>query len=362
MKRKIINSAQLAIIICLCAMIGYLYADATTWNINNKPDASWFTGNVGDPAWNWMKAIDDLVELGANPGTGRIFYVDSEVTVEGDGTNWLNARDTLDEAVGLCTADRGDVILVAQGHSETMGAAADEVDLDVAGITVIGLGNGTLRPTFNYTGDVTGAFAIGAANIKIHNLRFLAGAADVNDAIEVESAGDNATISSCVFTITTNGTHEFLDSITVGDTANDLTVVGCLFTQGGGAANHGIYLDADVLNCTIKNNIMHGDYAVACIKGDEANDYGIIMDNVLVNGDMIGDGSLNTQPVIELADSDCTLVIGNKMAANVATNHLAMTVADDGVFLENFSTDDDGDDYEGTSRSGTAAVTASADG
>jgi hypothetical protein len=54
--------------------------------------------------------------------TGDVFYVDSNVANEGDGTSWTRAKDTLDEAVALCAIDNGDVILVAQGHAETMRA------------------------------------------------------------------------------------------------------------------------------------------------------------------------------------------------------------------------------------------------
>ena len=48
---------------------------------------------------------------------------------------------TLDAAVALCAANNGDTIFVAPGHAENL-AAANAVDLDIAGITVEGIGNG----------------------------------------------------------------------------------------------------------------------------------------------------------------------------------------------------------------------------
>lgn len=85
---------------------------------------------------NWAKWVEGMVG-GGQLGTGNIFYVDSNVTYEGDGTSWATAKDTLNEAIDLCTADNGDVIFVAQGHSEAMGAAADEVDVDIDGVTIM---------------------------------------------------------------------------------------------------------------------------------------------------------------------------------------------------------------------------------
>ena len=87
------------------------------------------------------------------PHPGKVFWVNnSSVLAEGgiagsDGNDGTYQRPfgTIDYAVGRCTANRGDVIYVMPGHSETIGAAA-AVDFDVAGITVIGLGRGALQP------------------------------------------------------------------------------------------------------------------------------------------------------------------------------------------------------------------------
>ena len=332
------------------------YAISAT--IHDNPTAYWWTGNVDDTALNWARNVDNMVMGGK--GTGKMFYVDSGVANEGNGTSWTSARDTLDEAVGLCTASRGDFIFVAQGHNEAL-TAADGVDCDIAGITIIGVGNGTLMPTFDYD-LAAGEFVIGAANVTIQNLRFRAGTSTITKAIDVEAAGDDFKIIGCEFGWAEAATDEFSSAIIVADTANYGLIEGCTMRAGGQAAVQAIHLDADILGITIKNNTIWGDYSVACIKGDEASDDIIIIDNIMVNGTMGGDGELNDQPTIELADSTAGFIAGNRMAADVATNHLAMTVADDVVFIENFTSDDDGDEFEGSQRSGTASVTASADG
>ena len=84
---------------------------------------------------------DDITSSSVTGGQGDIYYVNSNVTTAGDGQSWNDAKATLDEAVALCTEDVGDIIYVAAGHTEDW-SAADSADLDVAGISVIGLGNG----------------------------------------------------------------------------------------------------------------------------------------------------------------------------------------------------------------------------
>ncbi len=172
-----------------------------------------------------------LTEAGIALGTGKVFYVDSGVSTEGNGTSWSRAKDTLDEAVNLCTASRGDVIFVAQGHSETMGAAADEVDIDKHGITILGFGTGTLRPTFDYTDDTSKAFVIDADNVTIINCVFNANILDVNDGIYIKAGSTDCAIIDCSFTVTLPGTDEFHESIqSVGAASDRLTIKGCIFS------------------------------------------------------------------------------------------------------------------------------------
>jgi hypothetical protein len=90
---------------------------------------------------------------------GQAFYVDSAAGSNSyDGTTWTNAVATLDYAVGLCTAGRGDIIFLAPGHAET-GTAAAMAALDVAGITVQGVGAGSLKPTLTLGTATTPACA-----------------------------------------------------------------------------------------------------------------------------------------------------------------------------------------------------------
>lgn len=106
---------------------------------------------------------------------GNVYFVDSGHANKGNTTSngTVDAPfSTLDYAVGRCTANNSDVIIVAQGHAETLTAAA-AINLDVAGVTVIGLGSGTTRPKFTFSTATTADIDIDAANIMLINLQFV---------------------------------------------------------------------------------------------------------------------------------------------------------------------------------------------
>jgi len=108
-------------------------------------------------------------------GTGTTYYVDSTASNDSDsndGRSWAKPLSTIDGAINKCTANQGDVVLVAEGHSETWITTGAKFTADVAGITIIGLGEGSNRPTlsFGHTGTTT---TISAANVTIENILFV---------------------------------------------------------------------------------------------------------------------------------------------------------------------------------------------
>lgn len=132
---------------------------------------------------------------------------------------------SIDYAIGQCTSGAGDVILVAPGHAETITGAAG-IALDVAGVTIVGLGSGLSLPTITYTTAAAGTFTISAANCTVKNLIFNANFADIVTAIQV-SAKD-AKIENCLFKEQAIDMN-FLTCIATGAVANGadgLTVIG----------------------------------------------------------------------------------------------------------------------------------------
>ena len=128
----------------------------------------------------YMALLDKLgpvPSIGAPYGTGsttlpNIFFVDSvSGAATNDGRRPNQAVVTIDAAVGLCTANNGDIIVVLPGHVEVVDSAND-LDLDVAGITVIGIGTGNARPQISLRTAVGAQARINAASVWLENVVF----------------------------------------------------------------------------------------------------------------------------------------------------------------------------------------------
>ena len=110
--------------------------------------------------------------VGTLPLGNTYFYVDSVNGSNGNPGTFDQPVATLDYSIGLCTANTGCVIIIKAGHAETI-TANTELLFDVAGITIVGLGNGANRPTFTLTTGNTNRIPVSAANIKISNCIFV---------------------------------------------------------------------------------------------------------------------------------------------------------------------------------------------
>ncbi len=142
---------------------------------------------------------DRLYQLGGVPvgsqfTTGNVFFVDSATgSNSNDGKSVSAPVATLDYAIGLCTANKGDIIYLMPGHAETTTAIA----LDVAGLTIIGLGVGASRPTLTATTAATDLINISVASTWMENI-ILVGAASGCTAL-VDIAGADNTFVNMIF-------------------------------------------------------------------------------------------------------------------------------------------------------------------
>lgn len=127
---------------------------------------------------------------------GSIFWVNSGNGSDGNKGTFDRPFSTIDYAVGKCAANNGDIIMVKPGHTDTV-SAADGIAFDVAGVTVIGLGTGTARPTITLDTAATADINISAANVTLHNLVFTANFADVARFLQVTAK--HAHVDLCEF-------------------------------------------------------------------------------------------------------------------------------------------------------------------
>ncbi len=287
------------------------------------------TDHLGTDTDSIIASAIDILGIQGLGGTAAIFYVDSAETSGNEtGLTWADATDTLDEAISLAAlvTAKGSIILVAAGHSEAL-SGANGVDVDKANIVIWGLGVGEGRPLLDYT-NLAGEFVIGADNVKIVNLQFLASVTDVAHAIDVEAGFENFEIINCRFYVAITGTDEFTDSITTAAGCDNGKIINNDFEMGaGGAASAINTIGSDYL--LIKGNRINGDYSVANIEdATTASIWITIQDNILLNGTVGGTAGLNTLPVITLKSDTSAIIVGNSCFTNVVTPDLAIVAAD----------------------------------
>ena len=324
MIKKIFTIAAVILLLATCV------SGTTTRVVSDKLGV--FTGPAsGTEQDDNVKASLDIIHtiLGSpylDKGTGSVIFVDSGASSGSEtGTSWENAELTLDAGINECTEDLGDYILVAPGHAENW-TAADAVDVDKAGITVIGLGSGEQRPVFNFTAT-GGEIRIDDADFYIENCVFKAHVDSVTHAFDITDNAHGLVIKDCDFIVDTEGTDEFDDAIDIVAGADYCTIKNCNFHMGGADAVSAITFDSSDF-MVIQDCYITGDYSTACIVGETAASLGaLIKDNVLYNGDT-GTFGLNAQPCIELYATDNGTVINNACFCDVAIPELAIVAAD----------------------------------
>jgi len=143
---------------------------------------------------------------------GNIFFVDSVTGSNSDsGTEPVSAKATLAAAIALCTANKGDVIFVLPGHTEAV--TVTSLDLNVAGVTIIGLGSGAMKPTFTFAATDS-RVNVTAGDCTIQNIRIQAAVGDVVTAFLHATASKNTRYLDIQFHATS--TFNFINCYTLG--------------------------------------------------------------------------------------------------------------------------------------------------
>jgi len=162
--------------------------------------------------------------LGSEFTTGDTFYVNSAAPANGDGLTPNTALNTLDAAIGLCEANKGDRIYVLPGHAENV-STASFITADIAGVRIIGLGRGSSRPTLTWTAAAA-TIVVSAASVSFENFRFVNNFVDVVTMFSVSGAGDDLLFIGCQFTDTSTILNA-IDFVTLATGADGLSFVGC---------------------------------------------------------------------------------------------------------------------------------------
>jgi hypothetical protein len=264
-------------------------------------------------------------------GVGETYYVCS--TSAACRTIWAERIasqklfTTIEAAIAKCVANRRDVIVIAPGHNEGITTAA-EIDFDIAGLTVVGIGQGSLKPTIDFDNQAA-SVAVGAANITIDNIRFRVSANAVTVGLDIETGVTGTVVRNCDFGYAETATDEFAIALRLaGAGCNDTIIDNCYFAAGAQAAVHGIKIVGASDNVAIKNCRFTGAHSTAMIGGITT-----LSTNLLIDKNVFQQGA--TEPAIEMLTGTTGIISNNYIASNLATK--AASIVCDGAWLfENY--------------------------
>jgi len=195
--------------------------------------------------------------------TGNVYFVSSVVgSSAGDGSKDF-PYNTLLRALAFST--KNDCIILMPGHAETLNATNTFLlSTNYDGITIWGVGHYDAQPLFTYGTTDSSAYAkIQAANVRIHNVHFLAGSTKQRTcAIKVEAKGcwlDNIYIEDV-----DASTMDFATAILCDATNNvcdGFTLTNSVLYCESSLSQVGVNMGAANRDWTIKHNRFIGHWA-----------------------------------------------------------------------------------------------------
>lgn len=212
--------------------------------------------------------LDGLIDNTAIDTTGRFFLVAKAALTNSPeisalfGTNYPDGVATVYPTIALanaaCVANRGDVILVAPGHTESV-SSSTALSMSIAGVTVLGCGIGAMRPVITLDTANTATINVTAAGVTFKNIVFVANFLAIASAFTLTTAKDFQLLN-CEFR-DTSAILDFLFIVTTDTTSNDadgLTIDTCMVNSLTAAGVNGLvsFLGTND-RCRISNNSYH---------------------------------------------------------------------------------------------------------
>ncbi len=231
----------------------------------------------------WAQGSLVLADQGFS--TGSRFWVHSGTGTDsaGHGHNPDAPFATVDYAIGKCTASKGDIIYVMPGHAETLDGATDLV-VDVAGVHIIGLGTGSLRPTFTF-GSTDAIISVTAADVTIQNIVLVGNIDNIVTGISLGANADGCSLQN--IEMRDGATNkEFLVGIAIAANCHDVTIKGLRFCGLAGGATSCIAAAGATNRFRLLDSYINGTFSAQVVNLTAAASTDIeIARNVIINND-----------------------------------------------------------------------------
>lgn len=256
---------------------------------------------------------------------------------DNNGT-YLRPLLTLQKAVDLSLANRGDIIMIMPGHAETV-SSATALQLNKAGILIVGMGEGSKQPQFTLDTANTATIPVSAANIGIINVKFVANFLAIAALFTVTAV--NFSISQCDIR-DTSAILNFAKVVNTGSTDN--AADGLVMENNNIVSLHAtnaFSLFAAVGNmdrvCVKGNNVrIASTSGVAVVCPITA---GKLLTNLRLDGNVINStGATGTATGLLITTNGSTNsgMINNNQLFNLATTPLLVTASSGLHFMNNY--------------------------
>ena len=190
---------------------------------------------------------------------GNVWWVDSATGDDSGGANGSRTQPfaTLDYTIGRTTANNGDIIMLAPNHAETI-TGAGGITADVAGISIIGLGNYNQRPRFLMDGGTSVTFAVSAADVSIQNVVMASGHLLVATGFNVTGVGFHANLVEFADNTTAENWGSPFKATGAANTADGLKITNCRWNPLIASVNELEFLEItdDIKDLVMVNNVI----------------------------------------------------------------------------------------------------------
>ena len=234
----------------------------------------------------------------------------------------------------------GDTIYVLPGHNENV-SSATALNLNIAGVAVIGLGEDEDRPTFYLDTGTTSTITISAPAVKLQNVIIDAtGFAAIASAVTITAP--DVKILGCKF-ILSNSTNQAVLAITTTAAANRLQIRGNYF---GGTTDAGRTNDLQLVggnDIVIADNVFIGAYTTSLGAINNATTAGL---RWVIARNVIWNQTASSTKCIVLVSTTTAVIQDNRMqilsgtapitgaaAMWVGSNYYAATIATAGTLI-----------------------------
>mgnify|MGYP001567934205 CR=1 FL=1 len=215
---------------------------------------------------------------------GNVWWLGS--TRGSDGNKGTRDRPfaTLDYAIGRCTANNGDIIMVMPNHAETI-TGVGGITADIAGISIIGMGTYNQRPRFLMDGGTTVSFLVSAADVSVQNCVFASGHADVVTCLDVTGKGFTSIGNEFVDNVVDENFKSCIQFSSTANTSDGAWIIGNRFVTPDAATLGFILCVDDIRDMVVRENFVVSEGTglatlITCTTGKDLQ-YVDIRDNFL---------------------------------------------------------------------------------